>query len=297
VRTEENHREQRMREEMRRVYLRRRAVFVAAVAGVVLAIVLGVTRPGGGSGEGISVAAETLEPSLEAVQRRDARAIDDVLAHTSYVTKGRPGSRRVALTFDDGPGPDTGRILAILEQHGATATFFSLGIEIAKRPEMARRMARAGHAIGGHTSAHARMGALSESDQRTQLRLQDTAFVAAGIPAPRLFRPPYGSFNAKTLSLLAERDTLMVLWSVDTADFGSPGPDTIARRALTDAEPGAVILLHDGPGSRPQTVAALPRILRGLRARDLEPATIPELLRSNPPPRRQPPPSPLAGPG
>lgn len=129
------------------------------------------------------------------------------------------------------------------------------------------------------------------------LRLQDAAFANTGLPPPRLFRPPYGSFDPMTLSLLAKRRSLMVLWSVDTGDFARPGADAIVSRALDDAEPGAIILLHDGPGARPQTVAALPRILAGLEARGLEPVTVPQLLRTNPPPRRQPPPAPLEGPG
>jgi peptidoglycan-N-acetylglucosamine deacetylase len=297
VRVDENHPKKRGREEMRRVHMRRRAVFVAAVGVIVLGIIAGATVPGGSDGDGVSVAAEIVEPDPQAAQRRDVEAIDGVLGYARYIVKGRPGERRVALTFDDGPGPDTPRILAILDRHDVKATFFSLGEEIAKRPEVARRALSAGHVIAGHTGAHARMSTLSEHDQREQLRLQDAAFAAAGLPAPRLFRPPYGTFDPTTRSLLAERGSLMVLWSVDTADFGSPGAKTIVRRALNDAEPGAIILMHDGPGSRPQTVAALPRILRGLRARKLEPVTVPELLRTNPPPRAQPAPAPLDGPG
>jgi peptidoglycan-N-acetylglucosamine deacetylase len=297
VRTEDNQPTERGGEEMRRVYMRRRAVLAAAVGAMALGIVVGVAGPGGSSGEDLPVAAEIAELAPEAMQRGDAETISQVLGHASYVVKGRPGRRRVALTFDDGPGPDTNRILAILSRHDTKATFFNLGEGIAKYPELARKTLREGHVVGGHTSAHARMGALSRRDQGEQLRLQDAAFAAAGLPAPRLFRPPYGSFDSTTRSLLAERGSLMVLWSVDTADFGSPGPDVIVHRALDDAEPGAIILLHDGPDSRPHTVAALPRILRGLRARNLESVTIPELLRSNPPSPHQPSPKPLDGPG
>lgn len=278
------------------MYLRRRAVFAAALVLVALGFV-GLIVSGSDDRDGLSAASEAAEAGAESAHERDAKAIDSVLGYTAYVAKGGPGKRRVALTFDDGPGPDTPRILEILDRHDAKATFFSLGGEVSKRPELARQALLVGHAIGGHTDGHARMGALSEAGQRQQLRLQDAAFARAGLPTPRLFRPPYGSFDPMTLLLLAERRSLLVLWSVDTGDFTSAGAEAIVRRALDDAEAGAIILMHDGPDARPQTVAALPRILEALKARGLEPVTVPQLLGTNPPPRDQPPPRPLEGPG
>jgi peptidoglycan/xylan/chitin deacetylase (PgdA/CDA1 family) len=281
---------------MRRVYLRRRAVLLAAVAAVLIGLV-SIIGGGDDDGEGLSVTAETAEADAASSHRRDAETIDRVLRHTTYVRKGRPSKRRVALTFDDGPGPDTLRILEILDRYEAKATFFSLGVELSKRPTVARQALLVGHTFGGHTDGHARMGALAEADQKRELRLQDAAFARAGLPVPRLFRPPYGSFDPMTLLLLGERRSLLVLWSVDTGDFAGPDAEAIARHVLDEAEPGAIILMHDGPGPRPQTVAALPAILEGLRSRGLQPVTVPELLRTNPPPRDQPPPAPLDGPG
>jgi peptidoglycan/xylan/chitin deacetylase (PgdA/CDA1 family) len=88
---------------------------------------------------------------------------------------------------------------------------------------------------------------------------------------------------------------LMVLWSVDTGDFQLPGVQAIVQRALAGAHPGAIILLHDGGGNRAETIAALPAIIRGLRARGLEPVTVPRLLRDNPPAHGQPVPTSLSG--
>ena len=114
-------------------------------------------------------------------------------------------------------------------------------------------------------------------------------------PRPRLFRPPYGAFNATTFRELHHLHMLMVLWSVDTADYTMPGVQAIVQRALSGAKPGAIILMHDGGGNRSETIAALPAIVSGLRKRGLRPATVPQLLLDDPPSRGQPIPRSLTG--
>ena len=114
-------------------------------------------------------------------------------------------------------------------------------------------------------------------------------------PTPRLFRPPYGSFDATTFKELRAFHMLMVLWSEDTSDYALPGVAAIVQRTLAGAHPGAIILMHDGGGDRSQTIAALPAIVRGLRRRGLEPVTIPRLMLDDPPPRGLPIPTSLAG--
>ena len=110
-----------------------------------------------------------------------------------------------------------------------------------------------------------------------------------------LFRPPYGSFNATTMRELHAMHLLMVLWSVDTEDYQQPGVSVIVQRALAGAHPGAIILMHDAGGTRTQTIAALPIIIRDLRAGGFRLVTVPELLRDDPPPPGQPLPSSLRG--
>ena len=117
----------------------------------------------------------------------------------------------------------------------------------------------------------------------------------AGAPAPVLFRPPYGSFNRETLSLLHAQRLLMVLWGVDTSDYTRPGPAKIIFTALSGAAPGAIILMHDGGGDRSQTVAALPRIITRLRQRGFHLVTVSQLVGDDPPPRGQPAPQSLSG--
>ena len=101
-----------------------------------------------------------------------------------------------------------------------------------------------------------------------------------------LFRPPYGSFNAVTLAQLRQLHLLMVLWSVDTGDYLQPGVEAIVQHALAGAQPGAIILMHDGGGNRSETIAALPAIIKGLRERGLQPVTVPRADARRPAARR-----------
>jgi peptidoglycan/xylan/chitin deacetylase (PgdA/CDA1 family) len=108
-------------------------------------------------------------------------------------------------------------------------------------------------------------------------------------------RPPYGSLDATTLDVLKAQRMLMVLWSVDTSDYARPGVSRIIYTAVSGAQPGAIILMHDGGGDRSETVAALPRIITRLRQRGFRLVTISQLLADDPPPKNQPPPHSLAG--
>jgi peptidoglycan/xylan/chitin deacetylase (PgdA/CDA1 family) len=226
---------------------------------------------------------------------QEQRAIDHALAYTSFIRMGTPRRREVALTFDDGPGPYTPAVLRVLRRLHAPATFFEVGFMERWFSHSTVQEIANGHAIGDHTANHRHMGLLSPADQRAEVLQQAAAITPEGAPFPRLFRPPFGSFNASTLSLLRGLRMLMVLWSVDTADYRRPGTRAIVDRALAGARPGAIILLHDAGGDRSQTVAALPRVIRGLRRRHLRLVTIPRLVLDDPPPQGQALPKRLAG--
>jgi peptidoglycan/xylan/chitin deacetylase (PgdA/CDA1 family) len=236
----------------------------------------------------VSADLSALELNREpATRERQDEALRDVLGYTEFLRKGEPREPQVALTFDDGPSVYTDDILEVLREHDAPATFFVTGEMVAARPELVEQELRDGHAVGAHTYDHANLGQLPPESQAQELTAFDETMRANGLPLSPLFRPPYGGFDAETLRLLSERDALMVLWSVDTGDYENPGWDVIADRALDGAEPGAVILLHDGGGDRAQTLVALPLILKGLRERGLRPVTVPQLLVDDPPPQGQ----------
>jgi peptidoglycan/xylan/chitin deacetylase (PgdA/CDA1 family) len=162
------------------------------------------------------------------------RAIDRTLAYTPLVRVAGSRHREMALTFDDGPGPYTPQILSILQQANVPATFFPVGVlEKYFHASTAQEVAL-GYPIGDHTQGHAPMGKLSAADQKTQLLQQTAAIGDWGAPFPRLFRPPYGLWNNVTLALLHKYRMLMVLWTIDTADYlGSypPAPTTPAGNA------------------------------------------------------------------
>ena len=231
-------------------------------------------------------------PSLVASELRTNRHI---LGYTSYISVGTPRRRELALTFDDGPGPYTPRVLAVLKRFHVKATFFEIGRNVAAYPQFTARLAKAGMVIGDHTETHPPMAQLDAGAQASELDQAARAIQAAGAPRPLLFRPPYGSFDASTLQVLRDRSMVMVLWTVDTSDYALPGVSRIIYTALSGARPGAVILMHDGGGDRSETVAALPRIIERLRQRGYKLVTVPELLRDDPPPVGQPPPTSLSG--
>jgi peptidoglycan-N-acetylglucosamine deacetylase len=213
--------------------------------------------------------------------------VERVLAYTPFVVSGGTRKREVALTFDDGPSRYTRKVVGILRDWRAKGTFFVVGEEVAANAGALRKVQDAGFEVADHTQTHPRMTSLNAYEQRREIDDQQAVVEGAGVKLAPLFRPPYGVHNRATRRLLARKQMLMVLWSVDTSDYGRPGVKAIVRRALAGAKPGAIILLHDGGGDRSQTVAALPQILRGLRKKRLRPVTVSRLMADNPPPRGQ----------
>ncbi|MGA9285829.1 MAG: polysaccharide deacetylase family protein [Solirubrobacteraceae bacterium] len=227
--------------------------------------------------------------------KAEQRAINSVLAYTPAVTSGGSKGNEVALTFDDGPGPYTQQLVAELNRLHVHATFFVIGNQEQYFSAGTVAEVDSGDVIGDHTETHPMMASLSPHDQYEELFEQMVQVEVLGAKRPRLFRPPYGSFDPTTFKQLRHLHLLMILWSVDTADYTLPGTQTIVERALAGAKPGAIILMHDAGGNRSQTIAALPAIVKGLRKRGLHPVTIPQLLEDDPPPHGQPIPTSLTG--
>jgi len=278
------------RESRRRTVRRqRRALALLLTTGAVLSIVLLATG-------------SRSQPPTDGASHRALRplrvrpsAVDRALSYTNYLFAGAPRRREVALTFDDGPGPYTEPIMRTLRRARAGATFFPVGRPIAAFPQILRRERRAGFPIGDHTFAHPLMGHRPPEIQAGEIDEQARIVTREGGAYPRMFRPPYGSFDSQTLRLLHQRRMLMVLWSVNPQDYFRPGVAQIVRRVMAAVRPGSVVLMHDGGGDRSQTAAALPIILRRLQARHLVPVTVPRLLEDDPPAHGQPPPPNLAG--
>jgi peptidoglycan/xylan/chitin deacetylase (PgdA/CDA1 family) len=177
----------------------------------------------------------------------------------------------VALTFDDGPGPFTARLLDELGSAGARATFFVLGMNAQSHPDLVQRMLAGGMTVASHTWDHRDMRRLSDADARAEVDRTSSLLASLGVPATGLLRPPFGAFCPATRTL----GHALVLWDVDTEDWRNRDIGTTTARALATARPGSMILLHDVQAS---TVAAVPGIVEQLRARGLTLVTVPELL-------------------
>jgi peptidoglycan-N-acetylglucosamine deacetylase len=252
----------------------RARLYAAAVAGV---LVLGWLSGFGPTSAGrvqVSALASGPPPGARpSVRPRRTRPV--VPAVNCHVAK------CVALTFDDGPGPYTAQVLAELRSLHVRATFFVIGRNAKQSPEMVRALRAAGMVVGNHSWSHPRMTKLSLAKQRTQIRRTQALLEATIGQRPRFFRPPMWAWNRTTARAVAEEGMVGVLFSVDTRDWSKPGVTAIVRQALT-AHAGQIIALHDAGGDREQTVQALPLIVKGLRARGLEPVTLDELFRKSP---------------
>lgn len=175
---------------------------------------------------------------------------------------------RVALTFDDGPGKHTPRLLHLLQERDVRATFFVLGQKVGPSAGLLRTMAFRGHVVGNHTWNHQQLTGLSSSRIRGEYRSTTRAIVAAGAPRPTLARPPYGSTNSRVRRVEHSLDMHEVLWTVDPTDWDHRTPAAIVHRVMSGVSPGPnVVILHDGVANSGNTVRAVPTIIHRLRSR------------------------------
>jgi peptidoglycan/xylan/chitin deacetylase (PgdA/CDA1 family) len=184
--------------------------------------------------------------------------------------------KRVALTFDDGGDGPWASMLRTLKAYHAHATFFPLGPWV--NGALARKTIASGNAIGSHGWTHTDMTRQSYGGVRSELTRSIGPWwrAAKAVPVPYC-RPPYGSYNSATLVAAGSAGFVrVILWDVDPRDWTEPGSGVIAQRVLSHVHSGAIVCMH----LRPQTAAALPAILRGLRARGYKAVTIPELFRA-----------------
>ena len=181
--------------------------------------------------------------------------------------------KTVALTFDDGPDPAwTPKILDVLARQHVPATFFVVGTEVARHPELARRLVREGHEIGAHTFTHPDLASLPSWRRDLEDSQVQLAIAYATGRSTSLLRPPYSSFadaltddDYATVRAIGGQGYLTVLDDVDSEDWKRPGVDTIVRNATPQGDEGAIVLMHDAGGDRAQTVAALDRLIPRLR--------------------------------
>ena len=181
--------------------------------------------------------------------------------------------KQVALTFDDGPNPTvTPRILDALRSEGVPATFFLLGRYVERWPEIAKRVAADGHALGNHGYHHRKLHFRGPAYVRVDLALGTETIADACGTRPRYFRAPHGFRSPWVTRIARQLGQRTIGWTLGVWDSDKPGVDAIVRRSVDGCRPGTILLLHDGDGydengDRTQTADALPRIIGELRAR------------------------------
>jgi peptidoglycan-N-acetylglucosamine deacetylase len=182
---------------------------------------------------------------------------------------GSTSSKRIALTFDDGPGPYTPKVLKILQNHHAKGTFFEIGEQVSRE---SRDVLKAGEELANHSYHH------EDYPSRASMAATNGSIRSVTGFEPCLFRPPGGAYDSRVLRDAKALGMTTIIWNVDPQDWSRPGASAIYSRVVSAARPGAIVVMHDGGGDRSQTVAALPRIIRTLHARGYRLVTVSKLL-------------------
>jgi peptidoglycan-N-acetylglucosamine deacetylase len=193
----------------------------------------------------------------------------------------KDGKNFVALTFDDGPSPDTLEILDCLRVENVKATFFLIGREVEKFPEVAQRIANDGHEIGNHSYSHPIFLFCTSGKTRRELeKTQKIIKRATGIE-PQIARPPCGVRSPAYFAATGKLGLQTVQWSDTGFDWKKISAERIAENVLETVQSDSIVLLHDGDSAgknnRRATTEALPLILRGLREKGLRVAPLGEV--------------------
>lgn len=187
-----------------------------------------------------------------------------------------PNKPMVALTFDDGPySKVTDRLLDLLDQYNAKATFFVVGNRVSSYADSVRRAVEAGHEIGIHTWEHAYLTGLDEAGIMRQIDLTQEALQDAAGYTSAVIRPPGGKFNDFVSEVGAKHGYYFANWSVDTEDWKSRNADSVYQQAMSQVRNGSIILCHD---LYPTTADAMERVIPELIEQGYQLVTVSELL-------------------
>jgi peptidoglycan/xylan/chitin deacetylase (PgdA/CDA1 family) len=198
-----------------------------------------------------------------------------------------PGSRRLALTYDEGPNDaGTPGLLEVLAKHQVKATFFLLGRYVKALPQLAREVAAAGHAIGNHSYSHRNLIFLSQDETRQELRHTSQVIEEATGIRPALFRPPFGGRRPGTFAIARDCGMTPVMWRVSGHDWDADSAGSIVRRIISGVKGGDVILLHDGGhrelgADRSRTVMATAGLIRRCQDEGYQFVTVAEMMKGS----------------
>ena len=196
-----------------------------------------------------------------------------VLILTAGMWSAEPETRKIALTFDDGPHPVyTEEMLKVLEQEQVPATFFLLGENAEQYGEQVRMIAEQGHLIGNHTWRHVQVTSLPKEEAEEEILAVSGLVEELTGKGTSYVRPPFGIWDPE---LEEELDMIPVLWTIDTLDWTTQNVDWIVEKTVQDAGENDIILMHD---SYESTVQAAERIIRRLKAEGFEFVTVDQVI-------------------
>ena len=195
------------------------------------------------------------------------------------ILRGDPRRREIALTIDDGPHPlYTPKLLQILKQNGVHATFFVVGEQAERYPDLIRAEVAAGNEVGNHTYDHVSLVKIPPEYIDIEITACGDVIKRITGKTPHLFRPPGGEYNKEVAESVEALGYKLVLYSDDPGDYAQPGTKLIETRTLNTIGNGGIILLHDGSA---QTLTILPQIIQRLKSRGFQFVTVDQMLQSN----------------
>ena len=181
--------------------------------------------------------------------------------------------KKIALTFDDGPHPDyTPEMLDVLKEKNVKATFFLLGQQVEKYPDIVKRISEEGHLIGNHSYKHEQLSKLSSIQACSQVNRTNELIQAITGEYPEYLRPPFGDWKD---DLDGDVNMIEVLWDVDTLDWSSKNKSKIIKKVVTNVQEGDIILMHD---SYESTVSATAELIDILQKDGYQFVTVDELI-------------------
>lgn len=199
--------------------------------------------------------------------------------HVKAYCSGETSERKIALTFDDGPTIFTIFILEKLREYKVKATFFCIGKQIEKHPDIFAQIVSDGHLVGNHSFYHGKDFDWKNSEQVLSELNQTNAFIEEiSGKKPRFFRPPYGVTNPSIATALKATKQLVIGWNIRSMDGVSQNEDAIYERIVRQIKPGAIVLMHD---TSQVSTNVLERILLTLRDQNFKIVPVDELLGLN----------------